>query len=323
MIYFLLMRIFSFTLIMVFSVTTLLADTVVLKDRTEVKGLVVDEYVDRVTLSTVDGEKGIFREDIERIEYDAPEQNFMQLGRSYEARGFYDKAAFYYKKAMSIKPDYKEAREAYIASHAKIWRQEERMTRKELERRSMVMNWWKTRRTKAVSKARDKELLLKDTLGISLVEREEVFTIDYVEDGSSAGRAGIKPGDMLVSIWGRLIKYSKRQEIVDELLGPKHSEVRIGIERDILLKMDRKEDIYSSLGMLLGFEYEGLVVKELIPGALARTAGFRKGDFIIAIDGHVTRYMPLDSVIALINSSDNEDIVFTIKRSATLRRKDE
>ncbi len=128
--------------ILIFCTTsTLYADVVIMKNKTRIKGLVVDEYVDRVTLNTIYGEKDIFRKDIERIEYDTPEQNFMQLGRAYDDKGWYDKAAFYYKKAMEIKPDYKEAREAYLASHAKMWRKEEKMAESELKRQSMVMNW--------------------------------------------------------------------------------------------------------------------------------------------------------------------------------------
>ncbi|MEE8317873.1 MAG: tetratricopeptide repeat protein, partial [Candidatus Omnitrophota bacterium] len=100
------MRYLITMIICIISVTTLLyADTVIMKDRTKVKGLVVEEYVDRITLSTVEGEKNILRQEIERIEYDTPEQNFMQLGRAYDAKGWYDKASFYYKKAMEIKPD--------------------------------------------------------------------------------------------------------------------------------------------------------------------------------------------------------------------------
>ena len=65
---------------LIFIPTVIYADTIIMKDRTRMKGLVVDEYVDRVSLSTIDGEKYVFRKDIDRIEYDTPEQNFMQMG---------------------------------------------------------------------------------------------------------------------------------------------------------------------------------------------------------------------------------------------------
>ena len=86
------MRIIIIFIIIIFLSTTLYADTVILKNRTKVKGLVVDEYVDRIALSTVEGERDVFRKDIDSVEYDTPEQNFMQLGRAYDLKGWYDKA---------------------------------------------------------------------------------------------------------------------------------------------------------------------------------------------------------------------------------------
>ena len=302
--------------------SSLFADTVFTKTGKEIKGLVVDEYTDRIALSTVDGEKDILRSDIERIEYDAPELNFMQLGRSYDAKGWYDKAAFYYKKAMEVNPNYKEAREAYIASHAKMWRQEEKLTKKAVERQTMAMDWWKGRYKKPVSESKDKSSLLKETIGLSLVEKGGVFAIRDVRPYSSAAKAGIRDGDLLVGIWGRLIRYSSIDDVMDELLGPKYSEVRVTVEKEIVIKIDNTvEDLYENLGILLGFEYEGLMAKEVIKDGAGYSAGFKKGDFVIAIDKNFTRYLPLDSVIALIKSArNNNDIRFTVRRKVNLRR---
>ncbi|MFC1623889.1 PDZ domain-containing protein [Candidatus Omnitrophota bacterium] len=300
----------------------LLADTIIMKDGRRTKGLVVEEYMDRVTLSTVDGEKNILKKDVERIEYDTPEQNFMQLGRAYDARERYDKAASYYKKAMDINPDYKEAREAYLASHSKIWRQEERMTKKELERQSLVMDWRKNRNKKVSSPSKDKALLLKDSLGISLVDKDGIFTIAEVMPYSSAARAGIEEGDILAGIWGKLVSYSDAEQVIDELLGPKYSEIRVLVEKGISIPVDGSaKGLYKKLGILLSFEYEGLVVEDIVAGGKGEAAGFKKGDFVIAVDKNITRYLPLDNVIALINSArDEEDLIFTIRRIINLRR---
>jgi len=301
---------------------SLFADIIVMKDGKKLKGLVVDEYADRVTLSTVDGEKDILRKDIERIEYDTPEQNFMQLGRLYEEKGWYGKASFYYKKAMDINPEYKEAREAYLASHAKMWREEERSAKKELERQNIALSWWKNRYKKDRPETRDKLSLLKETLGFSLIEKDGIFTITEVRSGSSADKAGIQRGDLLVGIWGRLIKYSKLIDVLDELLGPKYSEVRVLIEREVVVPLgDIKDDaIYKNLGINLGFEYDGLMVRELREDSVADLAGLKKGDYIIAIDKNITRYLPIDSIISIINSTREEKIVFNIRRKVNLRR---
>lgn len=317
------MRIITLILFCIFSVTAIgYADTVFMNDGDKLKGLIVDEYVDRITLSTVDGEKDIFRKDISRIEYDTPEQNFMQLGRAYEDRGWYDKAAFYYKKAMESSPGYGEAREAYIAAHSKLWRQEEKATHREVERQNVVADWRKNRNRNEIATPRDKDLLLQDTLGISLIEKDGIFSIDKVLPDSSAHNAGIKKEDILAGIWGRLIRYSKMEDIVEELLGPKYSEVRIIIERKIAARINEEgSDIYKTFGLVLGFEYEGLTVKDVIEGSKAQSEGFEKGDLVVTINNNATRYLPLDSVIALINSAESDkEMIFNVRRNINLRR---
>jgi len=320
-------KIILFITAVVFISTTLYADTVILKNRTKVKGLVVDEYVDRIALSTVEGERDIFRKDIDRIEYDTPEQNFMQLGRAYDSKGWYDKAAFYYKKAMDINPDYKEARDAYVASHAKMWREEEKMTKRDIDLHNMAKEWQAKRNKQAqvpvVVKSKEIKVKVKEILGISITEHEGVFRISEVVSGSSSAKAGIQKGDFLVGIWGRLIRYSKLEDILGELIGPKYSEVKILVSRDIFVPVETGANAYKDLGASLGFEYEGLLIKDIIPGKIAEISGLKKGDLVIAIDKNITRYLPLDSVISLINNPKSDKIVFTVRRSINLRREGE
>jgi C-terminal processing protease CtpA/Prc len=300
------------------------ADTIILKNKTKIKGLVVDEYIDRIALSTVEGEKHILRKDIENIEYDTPEQNFMQLGRAYDEKGWYDKAAFYYRKAMDINPDYKEAREAYVASHAKMWHEEEKRTKKDIELHNMAIEWQKARKNKKTEVVvKSKESQVKESLGIGITENEGIFVISEVVPGSNADKAGIRKGDFLVGIWGRLIRYSKLEDILKELIGPKYSEVKVLIEKEMQFPFIANSDTYKELGISLGFEYEGLAIKEIISGKKGESLGFKKGDFVIAIDKNITRYLPIDSVIALINNPKNNRIIFTIRRNMNLRREGE
>lgn len=300
------------------------ADTIILKNKAKVKGLVVDEYIDRIALSTADGEKYILRKDIDSIEYDAPEQNLMQLGRAYDEKGWHDKAAFYYKKAMDMNPDYKEAREAYVASHAKMWHEEEKRTKKDIELHNMAIEWRHARRTKdAVSVAKSKEILVREKIGISLIENEGIFRISEIMPGSSADKAGIRKGDFLVGIWGRLIRYSKLEDVLNELIGPKYSEVKILVEKEVHILVEKGMGVYKELGISLGFEYEGLAIKDVALGKKGDEAGLKRGDFVIAIDKNVTRYLPIDTVIALINSPKNDKLIFTIRRNINLKREGE
>ncbi|MDP6686076.1 MAG: PDZ domain-containing protein [Candidatus Omnitrophota bacterium] len=295
-----------------------------MKDQKKIKGLVVDEYVDRVIFSTVEGEETILRENIEDIEYDTPEQNFMQLGRAYDDKGWYNKASFYYKKALELNPDYEEAREAYLASHTKMWREEDKRTRQELERKSMTMEWRENKDKDVFSPGKSNEaslLKLKENLGISLAAKDGFFTIDDVVSLSPAEKSGINKGDTLVGIWGKLIRYSSMEEVIGELLGPKYSEVRVLIEKEVSISVDTNgEDAYKQIGVILDFEYEGLKIKDITPGHRGDTAGLKKGDFVLDVDGSVTRYLPLDGIIALIDNAKNkESIVFTVRRVINLR----
>jgi len=315
------MRQILITIVCLLVAATLYADTVVMKDGDRIKGLVIDEYVDRIILNTVDGERDIFIEDIEDIEYDTPEQAFMQLGRGCDAKGWYDKASFYYKKAMEVNPDHKEARELYLASYTKSWRQKERITKKEIEWRNMIMDWWKDRNKKAPQAQKDYSSALKKALGISLVEKDGSFIVDTITPYSNAAKAGIQKGDTIIGIWGRLIRYSKMKEVLKELLGPKHSELKLLVEKEIFIPVDEDtKNLYKELGILLAFEYEGLLIKDITPGQKGERLGFKEGDFLIEIDKNITRYLPLDKIIAIINSSSNKEIVFTIRRNITLRR---
>lgn len=308
---------------LIFISTTLYADTVIMKNRTKVKGLVVDEYVDRIALSTTDGEKYILRKDIENIEYDTPEQNFMQLGRAYDERGWYDKAAFYYKKAMEINPDYREAREAYVASHAKMWHEEEKRTKKDIELHNMAREWQAKRSKKTESVVKSKESMVRESIGIGLAENEGVFKISEVVPGSSASKAGIQKGDFLVGIWGRLVRYSKLEDVLAELTGPKYSEIKVLVGKDIDVPVEAGVNMYKEMGISLSFEYEGLTIKDITSGKKGEIAGLKKGDLVIAIDKNITRYLPMDTIIALVNGPKNDKIVFTVRRSVNLKREGE
>ncbi len=303
-------------------IPVLYADTIFMKDKSEIKGLIVDEYVDRVILSTVDGEKEVFREDIERINYDTEEQNFMQLGKAYEAKRLYRKAASYYKKAMEVNPDYEEAREAYLASQAKIWRQGDALTKREIERQTLVRDWSKGRVKENLPLPKDKKDILKDTLGISLAAQDGIFIIDDVRPYSSADKAGIEAGDVLAGIWGRFTSHRTMDDIVDELLGPEHSEVKVSLEKEISIPIKAPvKNLYKELGVLLRFEYEGLTVDEVAEDRPGRLAGLKEGDLVMAIDKESTRYLPMDQVTELINKTNNrKEITFHIRRDLNLRR---
>jgi tetratricopeptide (TPR) repeat protein len=81
------------------------ADTVIMKSRERVKGVVVEEYSDRVRISTMEGEREILKNGIERIVYDLEEQNLTNLADFYMDRGMYKMAYHYYEQALNVNPE--------------------------------------------------------------------------------------------------------------------------------------------------------------------------------------------------------------------------
>ena len=81
---------------------TAFADTVYLENGEKMKGVIVEEYHDRVVISTYEGEKSILKKDVHTISYDLVEQNLVVLGDSYADRNKHGEAYFYYKKAVKI-----------------------------------------------------------------------------------------------------------------------------------------------------------------------------------------------------------------------------
>ena len=80
----------------------LLADTIVLKNNKNLKGLVVESHADRIILSTENGEVPILLKGIKNIQYDSPEQSFMQMGQVYQSEGKYGEALAFYEKAVEL-----------------------------------------------------------------------------------------------------------------------------------------------------------------------------------------------------------------------------
>ena len=64
-----------------------LGDTVYLNDGKEKKGIVVEDYTDRIVLSTYEGEKTLFKKNISKVVYDLTEQNLVKLGDKYGPAG--------------------------------------------------------------------------------------------------------------------------------------------------------------------------------------------------------------------------------------------
>ncbi len=296
------------------------ADTISMKGGERIKGVIVEEYKDRVVISTVDGEKEIMRDKIGNVIFDLEEQNLTSLGDFYQDRRMYKKAYYYYNKALEVNPNYKRAKDGlnYVGTYIQ---QSGRMRKlSHIQRLNEEGLAKKEIRTFGRSDAKSS---LNNDLGFSLKTKEGAFVISGVALNSPAADAGVKNGDRLTALWGRAIGYMQPGEVEEKLNASGVMDVQLTVERSYMLEVvEGMGGYYDLLGIKLGFsEMEGLVVEEVAVGSAADIAGIQKGDFVVSVQGKTTRYMALDTIAKMITSRKGDTISLETKRDIVIWKK--
>jgi len=289
-----------------------------LKNGKEVKGIVVEEYDDRLVMSTYEGEKTFFKKQIQKIKYDLQEQNFEKLGDKYMSQGRFERAYYYYNKALKVNPDYKRASDkiAYIRSLPY------RSFRQGRENEIARVRFMEKQTKKKTEEEQTLEEKLKSVTGLSIAEENGRIEVVEVKKKSPGSMAGIRKNDILAAVWGRFTDYMPEYDVARLLLKGGPGEIRLTIERDIVLKKGQKRPgkysdiINATLKMLPN----GLTVLSVKPDGVGWKIGLKKHDLVIAINGSGTRYMPFDEVVQIIEKRENDIIEFTIRRAATIWR---
>jgi len=62
------------------------ADTIYTKEGKEMKGIVVEDYTDRLIFSTIDGEITVMKPDVRELYYDSEEDNLLKLAEQSRER---------------------------------------------------------------------------------------------------------------------------------------------------------------------------------------------------------------------------------------------
>ncbi|MFH1407110.1 MAG: PDZ domain-containing protein [Candidatus Omnitrophota bacterium] len=293
----------SFFAFLLFPIYPASADIICFKsDKEPLRGLVVDEYSDRVIVSTIDGEREILLVDIKDIQYDTPEQNLFKLGRLYEARGEMAKALVYYQRATEANPRYKEANDAAIIIAEKI-----RIARINLTRGPMLEPT-----QKANLGLPAKEAQLKEALGLSLIEEGGWVKAAEVAKSSIAEKSGIEGNDAIIAVMSIPLRYAKMEEVIDRLLGQRYSQRAVTIERYIKIPTQLRQNP----GVSIVLSAAGPTVKAVRKNSLAAKAGIKAGDVIYTINNNLTRYQSLRAVNTMLGEGPLE---LLIRRDITLR----
>src|SRR3989338_7218511 len=119
------------------------ADTLILKNGEEMKGLVVERHADRVILSTEKGEVPVMLEDIRNIDYQDSAQHFFELGKAREAAGRLGEAIAYYEEALKANPEFDEAKKAALGVRNRYWATQTQGPSGEIERQQAIQDAWR------------------------------------------------------------------------------------------------------------------------------------------------------------------------------------
>jgi membrane-associated protease RseP (regulator of RpoE activity) len=300
------------------------ADTILMRNNEQIKGVVVEEYKDRIILSTVDGEREILRDQIRKIIFEFEEQNLTSLGDFYKDRGLFRKAYYYYSKALELNPDYKRAKEGlnYAGTHIQQTGRIKKLSH--IQRLNQQAKWEKgTSAPSELSDSENMEKQIKSNLGISLKNVKESFEVSGVVLGSPASKAGIHKGDIILAVWGGSISYMSPNEVMEKLATPGVMDIQMTFSRSMVVKLPNLSRGYDDLfGAKLSFsEMDGLIVEVVHNGSATARAGLKKDDAVIELQGQSTRYMSMQDVIRTIDSRRGESIVVKIKRDVVLWKK--
>lgn len=285
------------------------ADTLLLRDGTEVKGLILNEYKDRIVVSTASGEKYFMKSAIKSASYDSEARELLQKARNEVKRGEYIKAYYSYEKVVELDPKIEEAGERLM------------FLRKYLENKVRDDIGSGIARGNANISLKDPKgplEKLQDKLGITLSPGEKYAYISALTD--KAGTKGLKENDRIVSIWGEMTAFMGPEEVAGLLLWLHES--RLIIERTVAVDLNSDNEVQGKydrvIGAKLGLERKGVVVVDVDNEGPFVKAGIKKGDNILAVDGKDTTYMPMGTLTGMIMEGQGRTAEFVVRRNLTL-----
>ena len=280
----------------------------------------MDEFKDRIILSTVEGEKTIMKSDIRSAVYDSEVKAIMLKGKNQLKEGQYIKAYLTFEKAVKLDPDNEEARERrqYLRSHLEVKTKKDLIDSIEAKNRRLDNAHGKVPRQRVY-----------DELGLTLVPGEKYVSIEKIANtGPGADGRGIAPGDSIVAVWGEMTAYMDPDEVAAMLLFS--GEARFTLERECAPELSSTKTLLGRLlsryertiGAHLELRKGGITVKNVFAGGPFEKAGIKKGDLVRRIAGKNTRYMPFSEVVRIVRENQNKKVEIVIRRDITLWRKE-
>lgn len=313
-------KIFFIFLILIFTSKVTVADRIVYRDGRALKGVVVENYADRITLSTFEGEKSIMKSDISDVEYDSLEYNFLDLAQQCQDQDNFERAYFYYGEAHKLNADSNMAKDGLALTYQTLFKKKQRLKEKEVEKRNIFERFRRTGQLAKEDAIKDKAEILKNSIGIELRVGEINPQVLKVKRGSAAEESGISPGDKIIAVWSRLTGYLDKDEVISRLIDSRQREVKVDIERKMKVAKRRQvspKGVTHLVGASFAVEWDGITVKAVVPGGPAASAGLKIGDLVEKIENQSCRYMDLQSMHKLMQEAAGK-VNFVIRRDVTI-----
>ncbi len=312
----------------IFFALSLSADTIITNDGKEIKGIVVEDYKDRVVFSTVDGEISVMKSDIREMAFDSDEDNLIKLAEQASDKRDYSRAMSFYDMALKANPNSNAAKQGMAYLRGSIFRKEEEAKSADIMRQQDIETYGGQAPLRSKSGDVDSMMeTLYKTTGMKIAIIDNAPKVESAKMNMPAYEAGVRKDDTIVSVWSKLAGYLSLKEILDLLISKSAIEIRCVIERGIDVNVNANKNIMSKpedlIGAGLSMELDGLVISDVKDGGSAFEAGIKKGDQVMAIDGNPTRYMPLKKAIDLIKNTKSDTIKLTVRRKATIWRRSE
>ncbi|MCX5680523.1 MAG: PDZ domain-containing protein [Candidatus Omnitrophica bacterium] len=309
-------------------VSALFADTIYTNDGREMRGIIVEDYKDRIVMSTVDGEITTLKSDIKQLYYDSEADNLVKLAEQSKERGDMMKAFAYYDMALRADPNSKSAKDGIIFLQGYLFRKEQVKKEDEVRKQEEFENFGAAKIVEEKSgreRVEEMAVTMRKVIGIALSEKSGGQMIDNVRMNSPAEEAGARRGDIIVAIWGRLTGYMPLDEVMKALLEKSSLEIKCTVERDVAVPPDPDRSMMSSLKEMIGatfsMQFDGLTVSDVVENGPALEAGLAKGDIVVAIDNKPTTYMTLKKAVAMMRGTNNSVIMLKIRRELLIWRK--
>ena len=297
------------------------ADTVIMKDKTLIKGLILDEFKDRIVISTAEGEKSLMKDDIRCAVYDDEERALLQTGSTQFKKGNFLKAYYIYEKAAELNPDSEEAcqKRDFLRNYV------ETKTRYDIEDGVR-------RNQERFSGAEGMTFLkmLKEQMGLVLASDGKYVLVEKViKDVPAKAAKNFREGDRIVSVWGEMSSYMQPEEVAEMMLRP--GQTRIVIERALNPKLSFPGRVgvilpignyRPMLGAELKITRKGITIVSVLPKGPFSKAGIKSGDLLHRVGGQNTRYMPIKDVVRKFTESEGKEIEVVVHREMVIWKRD-